>query len=291
MRVFDLDLESGKVEVHEISMDMQTSEPWWLAEKRLPLDLEKTTFRIISIFLVAQPVVKVFGKRAEEITQVVLRNEPNKVQWGPELVEDFLPVHLSWKLCGVRDSVYIPDAFKRSKSSNPEDVDSDSSSEEGEEPGRLKLINVPAGTKLVCDKNLAWDSLHSTNFYVEGDATRYVANGNQRVIVLTEDTQMNCDTFWPSENGVLEATSFEQLDNLHSSSLPYKPDGPKPELGPYAENLDLKLLEDCLNATFDFEVYLFMISHLKEEERPRNPTVEKLNQTIQTCKEIIASRQ
>lgn len=41
MRVFDLDLESGKVEVHEISMDMQTSEPWWLAEKRLPLDLEK----------------------------------------------------------------------------------------------------------------------------------------------------------------------------------------------------------------------------------------------------------
>jgi len=283
MRVIDFKLDSRRVELHEIPIDLQESEPWWLAEKIVPLDLEKTTFRIMSIFLRAQPVVKVFGKRAEEITQVVLRSEPNEVEWGPEMVEDFIPIHLSWKLCGVKDEVYIPDAFINFKAENLDENDSESSSiEEGNEPGRLKLINVPAGTKLVCDKKLAWDSLHSNNFYVESDATRYVANGNQRVLVLTEDTQMNCDTFWPVEDGVLEATSFEQLDNLHSSSLPYKPDGPKPEFGPYAEKLDLKLLEDCLNATFDFEAYLFMISHLKEEERPQNPTVEKLNQTIRT---------
>lgn len=292
MRVIDFKLDSRRVEIHEIPIDLQESEPWWLAEKRVPLDLEKTTFRIMSIFLRAQPVVKVFGKRAEEITQVVLRSEPTEVEWGPEMVEDFIPIHLSWKLCGVKDEVYIPDAVINFKAGNLDENDSEGGSiEEGEEPGRLKLINLPAGTKLVCTKTIAWDDLHSNNFYVECDATIYSANGDQRIIVLTQDTQINCDTFWPVENGVLEATSFEQLDTLHSCSLPYKPEGPVPEIGPYSEDMDLKFLESHVRSYFDFRVYLFMMSHLKEEQRPQNPMINKMTEHIEACKEFIASRQ
>lgn len=284
MRVYDLDLDSRKLEVHEIAIDMEVNEPWALAEKRRPLDLEKTTFRILSIFMVSQPEIKIFGKRADEITQIVLRSEKTEVEWGPNQVEDWLPIHLRWKLCGVKDQIYVLDAFVPEKTEESEEIP-------GEEPGRLVLVTIPAGTKLVAEKKISWDSLHSNNFYVESDATKYAADGGQRVIVLSEDMQFNADTFWPGENTVLEATSYKQLDELYSVSRLYAPKEPKPSLGPHVEELDFDSIASVVEETFGVKFFMFMISNLTEDQRPCNPATKRLNEEIEEIKQFIASAQ
>lgn len=235
----------------------------------MPLDPEKTVFRIVSIFMVSQPEVRVFGPLADKIGNIHLHVEKIQVPWGPDFVDGFIPVSISWSQDGIDHQLYIPDV-------EVEDPDTPEDEEETKARDNLRPARLLAGARLVMLHKINWQSLHENNLYVEGEATQYAADANSRLIILSEDADLNRDISWPLQS-VFEATSFAQLDKLYTNSQPYRPIDPKPKLGANQLNFPMRVFD---NQTPEAALIQFIISHMTIQLINSSQTAKKFETDI-----------